>query len=160
TGAINATGNQLANTLTGNGGANILDGGLGADSLIGGDGNDTYVVDDLGDTVTETSSLAAGGIDIVQTRLNSYILGANVEKLTFTGSGDFTGTGNSLANTITGGAGNDTLSGGAGDGVADSLAGGAGNDTYIVEAGDTVSEGGNQGTDTVQTALASYTLGT
>jgi Ca2+-binding RTX toxin-like protein len=40
-------------------------------------------------------------------------------------SGNFTGTGNGLANTLTGGAGNDTLSG---NGGADRLIGGAGND--------------------------------
>ncbi|MBW9056740.1 protease, partial [Rhizobium mesosinicum] len=56
---------------------------------------------------------------------------ANVENLTFTGSGNFAGTGNALANIITGGAGNDTLDGGAG---ADTLIGGAGDDTYIVDA--------------------------
>ena len=40
-GAINATGNTLANLLTGNTGANRLLGGLGADTLLGGAGNDT-----------------------------------------------------------------------------------------------------------------------
>jgi Ca2+-binding RTX toxin-like protein len=39
-GAINGTGNTLANTITGNGGNNILGGGGGADSLLGGGGND------------------------------------------------------------------------------------------------------------------------
>ncbi|CDZ65072.1 Hypothetical protein, partial CDS, partial [Neorhizobium galegae bv. orientalis] len=39
---------------------------------------------------------------------------ANIENLTSTGIGNFTGTGNGVANTITGGAGNDTLNGGAG----------------------------------------------
>ena len=37
-----------------------------------------------------------------------------VENLTYTGAGNFNGTGNALANTITGGIGNDTLRGGAG----------------------------------------------
>ena len=57
--------------------------------------------------------------------LDAYTLGANVENLTFIGAGNFTGTGNALANAITGGAGNDTLNGLAG---ADTLAGGGGND--------------------------------
>ncbi|HCK83728.1 MAG TPA: hypothetical protein DHW63_04190, partial [Hyphomonadaceae bacterium] len=38
--AINATGNNLANTITGNSGANTLNGLGGADSLAGGAGND------------------------------------------------------------------------------------------------------------------------
>lgn len=41
TAVINATGNDLNNTLTGNSGANILNGGAGNDTLIGGAGNDT-----------------------------------------------------------------------------------------------------------------------
>ena len=43
----------------------------------------------------------------------TYTLGANVENLTLTGSGDINGTGNGLANVITGNAGNNTLDGGA-----------------------------------------------
>ncbi|MGO8148184.1 hypothetical protein AB9F42_36310, partial [Rhizobium leguminosarum] len=59
--------------------------------------------------------------------------------------------------TLSGGDGNDTLNGGAG---ADSLIGGAGDDTYIVDnAGDSVAENADEGTDTVKTVLASYTLG-
>ncbi|MGO7165188.1 hypothetical protein ACCS78_39960, partial [Rhizobium johnstonii] len=49
------------------------------------------------------------------------------------------------------------LNGGAG---ADTLIGGAGNDIYIVDnAGDLVTEAADEGTDTVRTTLASYTLG-
>ena len=122
--------------------------------MNGGAGNDTFVVDNVGDTVTEA---VGGGTDLVQTTLASYVLGANVENLTYTGAGNFTGTGNALANTITGGSGNDVLNGGAG---ADQLVGGAGNDTYVVDAvADVVVEVAGGGTDTVQTSLASYTLG-
>ena len=61
------------------------------------------------------------------TTLATYTLGANVENLTYTGAVAFAGTGNTLANVITGGAGADTLTGGAnsaGAGV-DKLTGGA-----------------------------------
>jgi len=65
-------------------------------------------------------------------------------------------TGNTLANLITGNAGNNILDGGL-DVLADTLSGGLGNDTYIVRAGDVLVEAANAGTDTVQTALT-YTL--
>ena len=153
------TGNDILNggndndVLNGEDGNDTLNGGLGADAMNGGAGNDTFVVDNVGDTVTEA---LGGGIDLVQTSLTNYLLGANVENLTYTGVGNFTGTGNALANTITSGVGNDVLNGGAG---ADQLVGGAGNDTYIVDsAADVVVEVTGGGTDTVQTSLASYTL--
>ena len=91
--------------------------------MSGGTGNDTYFADDLGDVVIENPG---EGTDAVQTILNAYTLSANVENLTFTGAGAFTGTGNAGNNTINGGAGNDTLSGLAGN---DTLNGNAGNDT-------------------------------
>ncbi len=67
--------------------------------------------------------------------------------------------------TITGGNGNDTLNGDNGndsfDGGAgnDRMTGGLGNDSYNnVEAGDTIIEASNGGSDTVRTALNTYTL--
>ena len=41
TGAIDLTGNALANTLIGNAGDNILNGGAGKDKLTGNAGDDT-----------------------------------------------------------------------------------------------------------------------
>ncbi|WP_246714289.1 M10 family metallopeptidase [Rhizobium leguminosarum] len=152
--SFTGTGNALANTITGGAFNDTLNGGAGADSLIGGAGDDTYIVDNAGDSVTEN---AAAGTDTVKTVLANYTIGNNVENLTYIGTAAFVGTGNSLANTITGGVGNDTLNGGAG---ADSLIGGAGNDTYIVDnAGDSVAENTAAGTDTVKTVLANYTIG-
>jgi Ca2+-binding RTX toxin-like protein len=147
-------GNALANTITGGAGNDELDGGAGIDTLVGGAGNDTYKVDQTGDIVTEA---AAAGTDTVLATALAYTLGANVENLTYTGGGNFTGTGNNLANTIVGGTGNDTLNGGTG---TDTLIGGLGNDIYVVDvAGDVVTEGVGEGIDTVQTAVNGYTLG-
>jgi len=123
--------------------------------MAGGLGNDIYVVDSIGDVVIEN---AGEGTDTVQTVLNSYTLGANVENLTFTGTGNFIGIGNALNNTITGGAGNDTIDGGAG---TDTMIGGAGNDTYLVDnSADVITEAAGAGIDTVLSTALAYTLGT
>jgi Ca2+-binding RTX toxin-like protein len=57
---------------------------------------------------------------------------------------------------IQGGDGADTLTGGEG---ADYLAGGLGDDVFIIDANDIVVEAVGEGTDTVRSDLASYTLG-
>ncbi len=151
-GAVNGTGNVLANVLIGNGAANRLDGGAGADELRGGLGNDIYFVD-AGDTVLEK---IGEGTDEVRTALPSYSLTANVETLRGTATTGQILTGNGIANVIIGGSGNDRLDGGGGG--ADTLAGGLGNDLYIVGGGDVVGEAFNAGTDEVRTALSSYVL--
>ncbi|MDR9808724.1 calcium-binding protein, partial [Rhizobium hidalgonense] len=134
-------------------GNDTLIGGGGSDTMLGGVGDDVYFVDIATDVVIENVN---EGTDTVRTALVGYTLGNNVENLTYTGSANFTGTGNGLANTISGGAGNDVLNGAAG---ADTLIGGAGHDTYIVDdAGDIVTEAADAGIDTVRTNLASYVL--
>ena len=135
-----------------------------------GTGNDTFYVDNTGDQVIEYSDQ---GTDAVFSSI-SYTLAANVENLTLTGTAALNGTGNTLANVITGndccqhavgtrrqrhaqrpagndtlfgGNGNDTLNGGTG---ADRMLGGTGtgNDTFYVDnTGDQVVEYTNQGTD-------------
>jgi Ca2+-binding RTX toxin-like protein len=107
-GAIDGTGNALANVLTGNAAANRLSGGGGNDTLTGGEGDDTL------DGGPGTDTLLGGaGNDA-----------ANVL------------TGNAADNRLTGGLGNDTLSGGAGNDTLvgglgnDTLTGGTGQDVF------------------------------
>lgn len=143
TAAINGTGNAAANSLTGNGANNQLDGGAGVDTLAGGLGNDTYLVDNTADTIVENG---AEGRDTVLSAA-TFTLGANVENLTLTGSSAVNGTGNGLDNVLGGNSG------------ANVLTGGAGNDTYVItDVLDTVVENANEGVDTVQSS-GNYTLG-
>ncbi|MCQ4162838.1 calcium-binding protein [Roseomonas sp. GC11] len=132
--------------LEGGAGNDVLNGQAGADTMIGGAGNDIYSVDNIGDVVSEASG---GGWDLVNSSV-SYTLGNELERLTLL-SGGLTGTGNALANLITGSAGNDilyglagndTMAGGAGADLLvggagiDKLTGGAGADTFVLARGD------------------------
>ncbi|NNG24693.1 peroxidase family protein [Telluria aromaticivorans] len=147
-------GNSLANVLTGSTGADTLDGKEGADTMAGSGGADIYIVDNTADVIIEA---AGAGLDTVKASALAYTLGNHVDNLVFTGTGNFIGTGNNLANRITGGAGNDVLDGGTG---TDTLIGGKGDDTYKVNhASDIVQEEEGEGIDTVQSTAPGYTLG-
>jgi uncharacterized protein len=135
-----------ADSFVGGAGNDMLTGGAGAlNELLGGLGNDIYIVSNNGDTVLE---LAGEGTDEIRTALTYYRLGNNVENLSFTGVGAFSGAGNDLNNIIM-----DTA------GTPHELVGGLGDDTYVVAAvGDTIVELINEGIDAVQTGLSSFVL--
>ena len=131
--------------LEGGAGNDVLNGGHGADTMIGGAGNDTYYVNVSADQVFETLTTGAadtgdaGGTDTVISRI-AYSLAAQngtrfVENLRLAGTASIGGSGNDLANRITGNSGSNALNGGAGNDVlrgmggADTLSGGEGRDT-------------------------------
>lgn len=186
----NLIGGVFNDTLIGDSAANVLQGGLSADTLLGQGGNDTlwggggfsntlqggmgddrYVLEAL-DSVVE---LNGEGNDTVEVRIAAYSMSANVERLVFTGTGGFSGTGNAQANVMIGGAMADTLRGGlgsdtllgqagedvlwGGSGAANTLQGGLGNDRYVLEANDSVVEVAGQGLDTVEARISVYVLG-
>ena len=177
-----------ADTLIGGAGDDTLIGGAGIDSLTGGAGNDTYVFNlqlDAGktaivfedifsedtlsgsDTVSFTGTVAPASVITIDLSDEAY---ANIENIDLSGTGasknlNITGTtdnnqliGNLASNTLIGNDGDDTLNGGGG---VDSLIGGGGNDTYVVDnKADAVVEAADGGIlDTVQSLLATYTLG-
>jgi len=160
---FNIDGGAGNDIVTGGDGNDTLNGGTGNDTLTGGLGDDVYVVDSANDVIIEgweidpvTGLLAVDPLtganipllvqstaDRVETTLGTYNLSTPalrqfLEDLTYTGAGNFTGTGNALDNIITGAGGNDNLSGL--DGL-DTLHGGAGNDTLTGGNGDDVLNG-------------------
>lgn len=96
---------------------------------------------------------AGGAADAVFTAGVAFTLSANVENLTYTGAGAFSGVGNGLDNIISGGDGGATLNGGGGADTliggagVDNLSGGGGNDWLFGGAGNDVMNGGT-GNDT------------
>ena len=135
TGDINGIGNAQNNSIFGNSGANKLFGLAGNDFIFGEAGNDTL----------------DGGSG------NDRLVGDAGDDKLLGGTGDDTLEGGDDADSLLGGAGNDVLEGG--DGV-DTMAGGTGNDQYNVffDDGDQVIEAAGQGTDTILTDLANFTL--
>ncbi|WP_439613216.1 beta strand repeat-containing protein [Reyranella sp.] len=101
-------------------------------------------------TPAENAALTAKGIDevqssgstTVQTALATFKLDDGVDNLTFIGEGAFEGTGNDIANTITGGASGDMLSG---LGANDTLVGLDGDDLLIGGLGADLLNGGAGG---------------
>ncbi|WP_278924555.1 M10 family metallopeptidase [Pseudophaeobacter profundi] len=163
------TGNAADNYLQSGSGNDTLIGGAGNDTLVGGSGDDLYYVDASTDRIVENSG---EGQDHVEASTSFALRNSsnNIETLTLTGTGDFSGVGNGRKNTITGNSGNnllngawgnDTLIGGAGndtfkDGAGkDRMIGGTGNDTYYVDhALDQVREQQGEGIDLIKAGMS------
>jgi Ca2+-binding RTX toxin-like protein len=131
-GSVNGTGNDSDNFILGyEAGDNIISGGKGDDILAGGVGNDTYAINadtDFGtkkvvenanqgnDTISFAGSSTAVNIDLslteaqaITAKIQLVIPLVNLENV-ISGAGDDTIAGNSLSNTLTGGAGADKFS--------------------------------------------------
>jgi Ca2+-binding RTX toxin-like protein len=160
------TGNRNTYTVTQN-----LNGSW---TVVGADGTDTLTNVEFGQFSDITIALG-GGVNPFDGNGNDNLIdgdGGNNTINGFGGNDTLNGNdGNDVVNggdnndTITGGNGNDTLNGDNGndsfDGGAgnDRMTGGLGNDTYNnVATGDTIIEASNGGSDTVRTALNTYTL--
>jgi Ca2+-binding RTX toxin-like protein len=156
-------------SVFGGNGNNMLNGGVGNDTLLGGSGNDLYIVDAVGDVVVD-----GGGTNSVQSSVDYTLSDASgMEWLILSGSATLGG-GNSLDNTIVGGAGSDSLFGGDGNdsvfggtgnntlngGVGnDILVGGSGNDYYVIDSfNDVITEALDGGTDSIEASITGYTL--
>ncbi|MBK8384821.1 MAG: hypothetical protein IPL11_03765 [Candidatus Accumulibacter sp.] len=98
-------------SLFGGEGDDSLVGGAGVDSLVGGNGDDVYSVD-AGDLVTE---VANGGTDTLIGTKISLALTTEIESLFYTGSTAASLVGNALDNEIGGGVAADTITAGAGN---------------------------------------------
>jgi Ca2+-binding RTX toxin-like protein len=120
--------------------ADVLHGFGGNDLMFGGSGNDTLDGGPGADTLT-------GGPGIDTADYSSSGAGVTVNLATGVGvGGDAQGDVLTSIENIIGSAHGDTL---AGDSGANTLAGGPGNDAYVVDAGDTVIENAAEGTDTI-----------
>ncbi|HYC99276.1 calcium-binding protein [Brevundimonas sp.] len=156
----------------GMGGDDVLAGGTLVDTLIGGAGNDTlngganfdtasYIDAASGVFVTldQAQPMATddgdGGVDTLNGIEN--ITGSAFNDVLIGDAGANALTGGTGADVLIGLAGNDRLVGGTG--AANQMQGGLGDDLYVVSVlSDTVYELAGEGQDTVETALAAYTL--
>ena len=92
TGSFTSTANAAGESITGGTGADHLgDGGFANVTLKGGGGADIFTVTNASTTVSE---VAGSTNSTVTTTLANYTLPGNVQNLTYTGTGNFTGTGN------------------------------------------------------------------
>jgi Ca2+-binding RTX toxin-like protein len=150
--AIDLTGNEFANALYGNEGANRLAGGGGDDFLYGEGGDDRLEGGDGIDWAVYSSAAAGVTVSLALLGTAQNTGGGGVDTLV----GIEGLMGSAHADTLIGNGSDNFLHGLGG---ADTMRGGAGNDTYYVDdVGDVVDELAGEGFDTVCTSLAVYSL--
>lgn len=116
--------------LLGGLGSDTLDGGSGADEMYGASGDDFYFVDNVGDLVSE---FMGSGYDAVHSSVN-FTLGSQVEALVLVeGAAALQGRGNGLDNMIHGNSSANVIDGGTGN---DLLIGAGATDTVSFESWD------------------------
>ncbi len=128
----NLFGNGGDDSLSGGAGDDLLSGGSGDDTLDGGSGNDTATFEDSSARVVvdlEAGTATGEGSDTL----------TDIENVIGSDGNDII-TGDSVANTIDGGAGDDYVEGGGGN---DTIKGGSGNDVIDAGSGDDVVSGGS-----------------
>jgi Ca2+-binding RTX toxin-like protein len=167
-GAQSITGGSGNDTITGGAGNDTITGGAGNDQMTGGSDADTF---DITTTAADTDRISDWGLGadvlagsafagqrLIVTIVNTSTTAFNASTAFDTngvvsvtgGSGNDTITGGVGADTITGGNGNDIITGGAG---ADSLIGGDGNDLFLFNTGDIVTGeviNGGEGVNTLR----------
>lgn len=137
----NVVGGAGDDSLTGNALPNRLTGGAGNDTLVGGDGDDVF---DEGSATNGADSITGGnGVDRVDYSARS--IGVSVSLDTTANDGQASESDNVDVENITGGAGNDTLTGSP---VANVIDGNAGNDTLQGLDGNDALSGG-EGNDSL-----------
>ncbi|NBB14520.1 hypothetical protein GVN21_03995 [Caulobacter sp. SLTY] len=168
-GAVNGSGNALANQIDGNSGANNISGNGGND-LIRGNGGDDFLNGDQGDDQV----LGGDGADRLSGGVGADRIegGAGADEISGDDGNDILD-GGSDNDVIFGLTGNDQLNGGDGDdlmragdgndiltggGGVDEMHGDAGDDTYFAAAGDDLRERANAGVDTVR-SIDDWVLG-
>jgi Ca2+-binding RTX toxin-like protein len=163
--ALTVTGSSGVNVINTGSGADIIDGGGGADTISSGAGDD--VVTYRG---SETSIDGGLGVNTLKLQAAVTVALANADQT----SGDVGNvsnfqnvdasalsagvsiTGSSVANVLTGGAGDDTIDGFGG---ADTIAGGGGNDTIAYRGGEVSIDGGSGANTLVLKSAATVDLG-
>ena len=144
-----------ADTLVATTGQDTLTAGNGLVTMTGGTGNDTFVVNNSNDVITDATTNKNNAI----LASASFVLPANIETLTLTGSADISATGNAdgRTDTLNAAYGNDTLVAGSDVAV---MNGGPGATTFVVNnIGDVVQNADATQTNALQSSVT-YTLPT